>query len=217
MSKKNIRQASLCLFAVAALSGCVSSEFNYTPPSTVPTTTGFSKTINKPRDAVWAAAVPSLGKDFFVINNIDKASGLINVSYSGDPHAYVDCGHFIGFFQNAEGRRDFSFDGSAKDALYIQYIKPNAANVQRHLNLEGRINIIFESPTPDTTLVTVNARYVLDKRNNIRLFTGQSGVNTDQMSFGSTSPGSFTPTADGTITQCVSTGKLERTVLDEIR
>jgi len=215
--KKYIGQIGVCLMAVGALTGCVSSEFTYTPPTTQPVRAGFTKTINKSRDAVWAAAVPALGKDFFVINNMDKASGLINVSYSGDPHAFVDCGHFTGFFQNAQGRRDFSFDGSAKDAVYTQYIKPNAANVQRHLNLDGRINIIFESPTPDTTLVTVNARYVLDKRNNVQLFTGQSGVNTDQISFGSTIPGSFTPTADGTVTQCVATGKLEHTVLDQIQ
>ncbi len=50
------------------------------------------KTIEKPREQVWNASVPELVKHFFVKNNLDKSSGLIKVSYRGDPEKYVDCG-----------------------------------------------------------------------------------------------------------------------------
>ena len=36
--------------------------------------------------------VAGIGDSFFVINNLDKESGFINVSYSGDPCMFVDCG-----------------------------------------------------------------------------------------------------------------------------
>lgn len=218
MGEKDRVRAVLCAaIAAAVLAGCASSQFDYVPPTTQAPQTQFKKTVDKPRDVLWDAAVPALGKEFFVINNIDRASGLINVSYSGDPHAYIDCGHMSGFFSNAHGRRDFSFDGSEKDASYDQYKHPNAFHVQRHMNLEGRMNIIFESPTAGTTTVTVNARYIVEKRAYVQLFTGQSGSNVDQIAFSTNSSGSFAPTNDGNTTTCVATGKLEESILGLIR
>ena len=58
-------------------------------------------TIDLSKDALWAKMIPALGKEFFVINNLDKASGLINISYSGDPERYVDCGIITSQVSNA--------------------------------------------------------------------------------------------------------------------
>jgi hypothetical protein len=71
---------------VAALSvlltGCIGGGggATYKPPSALDKPILSTKTINRPIDSVWKDAVAELGKNFFVINNIDKASGLINVS-----------------------------------------------------------------------------------------------------------------------------------------
>ena len=79
------------LIGSALLSGCLSGGFNYQPPpdSAVPPN---SKAVAKPIDAVWKELVSGLAGRYFVINNIDRGSGLINLSYSGDPQLYVDCG-----------------------------------------------------------------------------------------------------------------------------
>ncbi|WP_175682668.1 hypothetical protein [Burkholderia cenocepacia] len=201
--------------AALLLAGCASSNLSYTAPGAHPTET--TKTIAKSRDAVWAAAVPALGKDFFVINNMDKASGLINVSYSGDPHDFVDCGHVTGFFENARGRQNYSFDGSIKDTAYTQYKNPLLINVRRQMNLDGRVNIIFESVSANETRVTVNARYVVQRHLAARASNGASdGVN-DNVAFSSGGRGAFGDIGGSVHTECVPTGKLERDILSLIQ
>jgi len=66
------------------LTGCASASVKYRPPdgSVQP---NYTKDLSRSRDDVWNDAVAALGQRFFVINNLDKASGLINISYSGDP------------------------------------------------------------------------------------------------------------------------------------
>ncbi|SAK99908.1 hypothetical protein AWB78_05851 [Caballeronia calidae] len=204
------------LSIVMAVSGCASSTFSYTLPSGQRTIT-TTKTIDKPREAVWASAVPSLGKDFFVINNIDKASGLINVSYSGDPHQFIDCGRVAASFTNARGTQNYNFDGSIKDALYTQFASPNMINIIRQMNLDGRINIIFESPTPDTTTVTVNARYVVERRIQARAPNGAADARRDEIAFSSNGRGDFPPLGNAVPTACLPTGKLEQDVLNLIK
>ena len=215
MSRPASRSIPLLLPATAFLlflSGCASSTLSYTEPANVQKVQ-ISKTIDKPRDAVWAAAVPALGKDFFVINNMDKASGLINVSYSGDPHSFVDCGHISASFSNLRGTQNFEFDGSARDANYTQYKNPLMINLHRQMNLDGRINIIFESPTPNTTVVTVNARYVLDRHLQARASNGAGDSRQDEVSFSSNGRAAFPEVGVTQATSCVPTGKLEQDVL----
>ena len=74
---------------IAALAGCA-GQTNYIPGAPLQNYSNV-KVINKSREATWNASVPQLGKQFFVINNLDKSSGFINLSYAGDPESYVDC------------------------------------------------------------------------------------------------------------------------------
>jgi hypothetical protein len=217
MNRNSHFSAAIAVAAAYLLAGCVSGQTDYSPPTAKVPKDAFSKTLNKTKDVVWASTVPALGKDFFVINNLDKGSGLINVSYSGDPHDFIDCGHISGFFSNARGRQDYSFDASTKDAQYTLWVSPVAGMVDRHMNLDGRVNIIFESLTPDTTKVTVNARYIVDRHAHMVGFDGRQGNNDNQIAFISTSQGNFPPSADGRQTVCVATGKLERDILNLIQ
>src|SRR5579864_3356990 len=51
------------------------------------------QTVPSTSDATWDRLVRQLSRGFYVINNIDKASRLINFSFSSDaPQDYVDCG-----------------------------------------------------------------------------------------------------------------------------
>lgn len=83
---------ALSFIFTALLTACATSTLDYVGPAQ--TTKQNSTVVDRDRDAVWAEAVPRLGKQFFALNTIDKASGLINLSYSGDPERYVDCGRF---------------------------------------------------------------------------------------------------------------------------
>lgn len=199
-----------------ALSGCAPSAVSYMPPVRS-YSSDTSKVIARSRDAVWSAAVPSLGKDFFVINNMDKASGLINVSYSGDPHDYVDCGHVRTSFDNASGHHEYAFDGSAKDAVYTLYKYPLLVNVHRQMDLDGRVNIIFETVSDTSTKITVNARYVVRRQVNARASNGQGGNQSDSVAFSSRGHGAFPVTDNNQQTECVPTGKLERDILSLIQ
>ena len=76
------------LLSVAACAG----KIDYVRPTSQLAPAANVKTIDRPREAVWNTSVPELSKQFFVINNLDKSSGLMNISYTGDPERYIDCG-----------------------------------------------------------------------------------------------------------------------------
>lgn len=102
---------------LVALAGCA-GKVDYIRPTMQATPGQNVKLIQKPRDAVWAASVPALSKQFFVINNLDKSSGLINLSYSGDPEKYIDCGRITSFVKNAQGERTYDFAGAKAQQSY---------------------------------------------------------------------------------------------------
>src|SRR4029453_12877985 len=87
--------------------GCVTGGFNYTKP-VQRTYDANSITVNLSKDELWKGLIPILGKQFFVINNLDKDSGFINLSYSGDPERYVDCGVLTSTVSNARGERTYT-------------------------------------------------------------------------------------------------------------
>src|SRR3972149_6139198 len=49
--------------------------------------------VSRPQSEVWDILVKELSKSFYVINNIDKESRIIKVSFSSNnPSEYIDCG-----------------------------------------------------------------------------------------------------------------------------
>ena len=100
---------------IAALSLCVAAcagKVDYIRPTASVSPSFNVKTVERSRDAVWNASVPELGKQFFVINNLDKSSGLMNISYTGDPERYIDCGRITSYVKNARGERTYDFAGA---------------------------------------------------------------------------------------------------------
>ena len=200
----------------AVVAGCA-GKVEYVRPTTTSSVIN-SKTIEKPRDTVWKSTVPELGKQFFVINNLDKSSGLINLSYSGDPESFIDCGRIVSYVKNARGERTYDFPGSREQQTY-EVMNPNGLFfVERKMSLEGRVNLIFEEIGSNSTKVTANTRYVITRHITVR----QVGNNfpqsrTDTISFNSGGSALFPANIDGQATQCVSTGKLERDILSLIK
>jgi hypothetical protein len=193
------------LFIFSACAG----ELKYTPPVT-------SYNLNnsfiaaKSKDEVWKTIVPNLGKSFFVINNLEKESGIINVSYSGDPEKYVDCGRIYSYVSNARGQRTYDFPASRGNQHYEIMQGGDYLRIDRKLDCEGRINIIVQELSPDHTQISVNTKYVLTKSSAGYDGMGRlAGQKTDSISFTSGGQAQFPNTA----TICKANGRLEEEVI----
>jgi hypothetical protein len=204
--KKYILMAVIAMF----VAGCAGKVTYVQPTQTYKANNSI--TVNKPRAEVWKQMVPALGSSFFVINNLDKESGFINISYSGNPEKYVDCGIIDSYVKNARGERTYRFPASS---AYKEYeTMENGQNlvfVKRKMNLEGRVNIIVQEVTLDSTLVTVNTKYVLTKDIFLSNPQGQSHRMNDSISFNTNGSASFPQQ-----TTCHATGTLEQEVLSAL-
>ncbi len=198
---------------LALLTGC-SGKFLYTEPT--PAKYDTSININKPIEQVWAKLIPALSKSFFVVNNIDKQSGFINVSYSGDPEKYIDCGNIHYEVTNAAGSRTYDFPGARASARYETMNVNAPIPLWRHnrtMGLDGRINIVLEIAPESGTMITVNAKYVVAKSINSVAASGQTNSMNETISFNSNGGTRF-PQGQ---TYCVATGKMESDLLELIK
>ena len=209
---------AIATVTVLALTACA-GKVDYVRPSTQAAASANVKVVEKSRDAVWSASVPELGKQFFVINNLDKSSGFINVSYNGDPEKYIDCGRITSYVKNARGERTYDFAGAkAQQSYEVMDGGVGLVFIERRMSLEGRVNLVFEEISATQTRITANTRYVV-QRHQIGRSAGNSipQSRTDSISFNSGGLASFPPSADGRTAECVANGILEREILAAIR
>jgi len=131
--------------------GYVLPDLEDFPENTVIVDTSF--------DDCWKTLIAGLSSEFFVINNVEKASGLITMDfYTDSPEDYIDCG---------VSKR--SYDGvdqtyqTAGDAIYKEDTRVaggvNRATIRRETTLNGKINV-HVSEMADGVKVSVNVRYV---------------------------------------------------------
>jgi hypothetical protein len=209
----------LVVLLVIVIAGCRTGKLDYTNP-TATSSQANSKTIERPRDVVWNSSIPKLGKQFFVINNLDKSSGLINISYSGNPESFIDCGRITSYVKSAGGERTHDFAGSSPTQSYEVVNSKGFYYVERNMSLEGRMNLIFEEIDQNSTKVTANTRYIVTRQVISRYVKGKPyppETKTHTISFNSGEGASFpVPLFDGRVTHCVSTGKLELDILSQI-
>jgi hypothetical protein len=203
--------------ALCVLAGCASVSVDYRPPSITPRP-NQTKDVSRPKDQVWNDTVAALGQRFFVINNLDKSSGLINISYSGDPLRYVDCGSGSVNI-SGPGAKTQMYDGAAADVQYQTVVPmppygvPTPVPVRRQMSLEGRVNVIFEALAPGSTRVTTATRYVLTRR----LSAPNTIPHTDTIAFNANEKGYFPRLGTSPPLECVSTGELEKSILSEVK
>ena len=215
------RQTLAVLLVGAVLMGCASSSQNYRPPKHYLADNEI--VVPLVRDAVWDLIIPALAQRFYVINNIDRTSGFLNVSYSGDPGRFIDCGVISGEVTDAAGNKEtYQFPAAQESASYKTtfvfgqgiYAEPRVVNVSRTMELEGRINLVLTESLPKATSIRVNIRYVVTKTNRYRGTTvAYRDSHSETLSFSSGEVASF-PEAD---TRCVATGELERDILGSIQ
>jgi hypothetical protein len=208
--------ALLSMALIGSCAGMIDGKIDVVRPTTPQTVSNF-RIIDKPREAVWNSSVPELGKQFFVINNLDKSSGLINLSYSGDPERYVDCGRLISYVKNARGERTYDFPASRAQYSYEVLNERGYFFVERKMLLEGRVNLVFEENGANSTRVTANTRYVVNKQVVTRNpLDNVPRTYSESIAFNTGGRAAF-PDIQGQAVECVSTGELEREILSFIK
>jgi hypothetical protein len=142
--------------------GCVSSNFTYIPPPEQPKIR-TSIIVNAPKNVVWKKLITGIGAKFFMINNMDRESGFINISYSGNPQDFVEGGRSHYEVENLRGKREYDFPSNQESAQYEVFIDGNLCGIKRELKLEGKANIIVTEIDSVSTQVSVNVRYILSR------------------------------------------------------
>lgn len=198
------------LVGVLALAGCAGSKMDYTPP--MPREVATERILEMPFEKAWDAYVAELSKTFFVINNISKESRIINVSFSSDkPSDFVDCGYTVRTSTHpATGQETFSYYTADSSTYNAGQPGTNILwHMRRTTSLSGRANIYMAPRDKSSTLLRVNAKYVLTIE--IRGESNVGGMYFDDMSvtFTSTQPG----TDQSGEMRCVSKGVLEEKLL----
>ena len=210
----------------------VPSTWSYTAPTE--TTVVNSITLVKEPSKVWDELVEDLATTFYVINNIDKESRLLNVSFSetNAPSTYVDCGEATRTYEYKGDETRYEYPVSDSNAYKFNsglLADRFYTSVVRSSSLEGRANI-YVAPNPTGgTIVTVNSRYIwkVSVTSTVMVHSGEYEVphqgfqpqtsppttvalNTNKLGFYEDPEGS------GTI-YCVGTGAFETAILDILR
>ncbi|MBS6036494.1 MULTISPECIES: hypothetical protein [Pseudomonas] len=200
----------LSLVAIAAsISGCATSSVDYRPPTGK--AVANTKEVSAPFDQAWDALVRQLSSDFFVINNIDKNSRLINLSFSTQkPSDFVDCGTTNRAFENGRGKRNYSYASADSSDFSVTNDQSMAFNMSRRSKLEGRVNI-YLAPTPTGTTVAVNSKYALQINWSAVGFDGSPGGSGANSFDFSTKQGYVAPELT-----CYAKGTLEQRILEMV-
>jgi hypothetical protein len=195
-------------------SGC-STSIDYTPPLDV--RESATVILRDPFEAAWTKSVTALGGSFFVINNIVKDSKFINLSYSGDPEKYVDCGHVAINVKEGIGTTTYQFPGARRSVQYKLARGFSTAVVNRQMYLESRINILFEELDKNETGLKVVVRYIVTRTGTETVIdhinNQTSTLPLPPLSFSFNTGGSDSAPGETNLT-CRATGEMERAVID---
>lgn len=228
----------ICVIVLTAilLSGCATqgiSSLKYTDNTPIQVKNEIE--VSKPQSQVWDTLVKELSKSFYVINNIDKESRIINVSFSSNsPEEYVDCGKSHRTYTQGDKSEVYDYDVAGPAEFKVATTRQehpafaNYINIRREPMLEGRSNIYVAPDEKDNskTIVTVNTRYVLTIRVKGEAFAqhvsgnifsqGRIPEETTTIIFNTNKAGQKEIGGGANMT-CFSKGKLEKEILDMIR
>ena len=151
----------LCLNVVAIGGGATLkvTTSHYAKPK--PNDVLHSANVPLPFDIAWDMLIEGITKNTYVINNIEKVSGLITVAFSSsDVENWIDGGTISCKY----GERIFTFNGAGNgkyiyDTKQGQYIV--TSYVTRTTSLEAVANVHLKRIKDDLTSISVNTRYVV--------------------------------------------------------
>lgn len=210
---RSVVAVGLAGLLVLSVAGCA-AKLAYTPPGNPPAPVG-EKVVLLPFDQAWEKVIANAGRTFFVINNIEKASGFVNLSYSGNPEEFVNCGYFDLQSKNIEGQKSERYSVARERQVIHQRTGINVDTYYRNeASLEGRANLILQKVGLAETKMLVSVRYVV--RRKLKQLSGASPLPPDRDSSASFNSGQVGYLSDDSGVQsfsCVSTGRFENTLL----
>lgn len=146
-----------CLSLLLAAS-CSITTASYEAPKVVSESESWTRTIDQPFGIVWEALIDHTSGTFFAIDNFEKDSGLLTLSFGASGIGeFVDGGHWT--FKRTPGTDPItglhvpalSFDGN-----YADYIE-----IYANGRLTGKMNLFVRQLEENQTEVKVRARYVV--------------------------------------------------------
>lgn len=156
---------------ILGLSSCVSVKAVYKPPVQETSLNKYSKIINKTYDEVWNSLITYSASTFFGIENFEKESGLLTLSFgASNPQDYVTGGYWK--TDIVYGFNELHFEGD-----YVEYV-----SLYQNGSLSGKMNIVVKRINDNSTQVIVNARYIFSS--NVIDLNGRNYSNTWSFSTG---------------------------------
>ena len=192
-------------------------------------------TVDGSSSVLWDKLVGDLAKSFYVINNIDKESRIINVSFnSNSPTEFVDCGQTSRSYSEGENIENYEYDvaGNSSFKVALKSTHPKFSlysQVIRNSSLDGRANIYLAPDTSNSkrTNVSVNARYIVTSKVSQEIYSkhfmhtayshAKSVPSQTYTYIFQTNRPSTTDAGGGVKVVCSSKGKLEREILDIVQ
>ena len=118
----------------------------YFPPNIDDTNFKNSVITNKNFDETWTSVIDFVNDSFFKIENLDKDSGLLTLSFgSKEAENFIDCGDF---------EYTLFFTGEEFKGSYIEYVKSGLLAV-----LEAKMNINMQKIDNESTKISINTNY----------------------------------------------------------
>ena len=118
----------------------------YVPPNIEDTNFKNSIITNKNFEETWTSVVDFVNDSFFKIENLEKDSGLLTLSFgSKEPENFIDCGDF---------EYTLFFTGEEFKGSYIDYVKSGLLAV-----LEAKMNINIQKIDNESTKISINTNY----------------------------------------------------------
>lgn len=154
----------LNLFLCAMLVGCV-SKIDSTISMPQDYEDNNTHTLDAKYDQVWKATVDAVGHSFFVIENVQKDSGIITLSFSANtPKDFIDCGKIVETGKLHGREYNNSYDGAESNTMRIFTPQDGSLPFQaiRTLTLSGKMNVLVKKVTEVSTSITINTRYVVE-------------------------------------------------------
>lgn len=135
----------VALLSLLVLAGCAVVNPKYTAPRDRGYLKDKTFEINKSFDEVWKSLVEYVPRKFFTIEESDKNSGVLTLSFgSNRPERYVDCG-------------EINIEGSKNKRPFL-----DAAKATGSVELLGTVNLLVKSVDGGKINVTAGTHYILN-------------------------------------------------------
>ena len=177
----------------------------YVPPNIDDTNFKNSVITYKTFDETWTSIIDFVNDSFFKIENLDKDSGLLTLSFgSKEPENFIDCGDF---------EYTLFFTGEEFKGSYIDYVKSGLLAV-----LEAKMNINIQKIDNESTKISINTNYTFSTQHALGYYDPKLNQTYSFVSGGYQTIDVINPISGSIPTRtCKSTNFAENAILNKIK